>query len=162
MKAQVSVHWLAQCHTKWLRSCREFKHSAIIKLMESNYLLIALSTEPVSHEFVSIYWKKLCITCHILQAWTELLSAGLSFSDRSRWISRPETIHQNSWLQTFINTSHGIGHRLDSLKLRYIHFAQFLLNAHLAAQNFRKVRTKNLKFRTDLQEHIMDGWSVTQ
>ena len=25
-----------------------------------------------------------------------------------------------------------------------------------------KVRTDNLKFRTDLQDQVMDGWSVTQ
>ena len=27
----VSVHWLAQCHAKWLRHCREFQNSAGIK-----------------------------------------------------------------------------------------------------------------------------------
>ena len=25
-----------------------------------------------------------------------------------------------------------------------------------------EVRTDNLKFRTDLRDHVMDGWSVTQ
>ena len=28
--------------------------------------------------------------------------------------------------------------------------------------NLRKVRTENLKFRTDLRDWAMDGWSVTQ
>ena len=28
--------------------------------------------------------------------------------------------------------------------------------------NLEKVRTDNLKFRTDLQDQVMDGWSVTQ
>ena len=28
--------------------------------------------------------------------------------------------------------------------------------------NFEKVRIDNLKFRTDLQDQVMDGWSVTQ
>ena len=28
--------------------------------------------------------------------------------------------------------------------------------------NLGKVRTENLKFRTDLRDRVMDGWSVTQ
>ena len=28
--------------------------------------------------------------------------------------------------------------------------------------DFEKVRTDNLKFRTDLRNQVMDGWSVTQ
>ena len=28
--------------------------------------------------------------------------------------------------------------------------------------NLEKVRTENLKFRTYLQDRVMDGWSVTQ
>ena len=28
--------------------------------------------------------------------------------------------------------------------------------------NLEKVRTENLKFRTDLQDLVKDGWSVTQ
>ena len=28
--------------------------------------------------------------------------------------------------------------------------------------DLEKVRTENLKFRTDLQKRVMDGWSVTQ
>ena len=27
--------------------------------------------------------------------------------------------------------------------------------------DYRKVRSENLKFSTDLQDQIMDGWSVT-
>ena len=28
--------------------------------------------------------------------------------------------------------------------------------------NLEKVRTENLKFRTDLRDRVMDGWSVLQ
>ena len=28
--------------------------------------------------------------------------------------------------------------------------------------DLRKVRTEDLKFRTDLRDLVMDGWSVTQ
>ena len=47
----------------------------------------------------------------------------------------------------FIDTSYRIWHRLE---LKYFHFAQFLLNAHRAAHQTRKVNEK-LKFLTDLQ-----------
>ena len=38
------------------------------------------------------------------------------------------------------------------------------LQAHCIEQliNLEKVRTDNLKFRTDLRDLVMDGWSVTQ
>ena len=58
-----------------------------------------------------------------------------------------------------INASYHIQHRLE---LKFFHFAQFLLNAHRAAHDLEKVRTDNLKFRTDLRDQKMDGWSVTQ
>ena len=32
----------------------------------------------------------------------------------------------------------------------------------LRRNDLRNVRTGNLKFRTDLQDQVMDGWSVTQ
>ena len=41
-------------------------------------------------------------------------------------------------------------------------FAQLLLIAHRAVHQLRKVRTDNLKFRTDLRDRDMDIWSVTQ
>ena len=61
-----------------------------------------------------------------------------------------------------IDTSYRIRHRLE---LKNFHLAQFLLIApRLIKQltNLEKVRTQNLKFRTDLQDLDMDFWSVTQ
>ena len=72
-----------------------------------------------------------------LQPATAFLHAGLS--DCPGWISRPDMIYQNSWTQTF-----------DQLELKYFHIAQFLLNARLAAHRLQKVRTGNLKFKTNL------------
>ena len=49
--------------------------------------------------------------------------------------------------------------------MKYFHFEKFLLNASRAAQwliDLEKVRTDYLKFRTDLQDRVMGGWSVTQ
>ena len=66
----------------------------------------------------------------------------------------PEFLNTNFWLIHLI--------ALDiHWTCEYFHFAQFLLNAHRAGINLRKVRTENLQFRTDLRDRIMDGWSVT-
>ena len=53
-----------------------------------------------------------------------------------------------------IDKSYRIRHRLE---LKYFHFAQFCS----LLIDLEKVRTKNLKFKTDLQDQVMDGWSVT-
>ena len=54
IKANVSMHWLAQCK-KLQRSSREFQHPAGIKLkLPISLLLTLLSTEP----YVHIYWLK--------------------------------------------------------------------------------------------------------
>ena len=48
------------------------------------------------------------------------------------------------------------------MELKYFHFAQFLLNAHQAANWHLKNKTENLKFSTDLKDHAVNGWSVLQ
>ena len=57
-----------------------------------------------------------------------------------------QTRYTSSLLQTFINTYNHILHRdYGRVELKY----------------FFLVRSKNLKFRTELQDQVMDGWSVT-
>ena len=51
--------------------------------------------------------------------------------------------------EPFIDTSYSIRHRLE---LKIFRFAQFLLNAIEQVINLEKVRTENLKSRTDLQD----------
>ena len=58
-----------------------------------------------------------------------------------------------------INTFYRIRHRLE---LNFFHFAQILLNLIEQLIDLEKVRTDNLKFRTDLRDRKMDGWSLTQ
>ena len=49
------------------------------------------------------------------------------------------------------------------MKLNFFHFTQFLLNAHRATTqqliSLEKLKTENLKFRTDLWDWVMVGWS---
>ena len=58
-----------------------------------------------------------------------------------------------------IDTSYRIRHRLE---LKYLHFAQFCSMLIEQLIDLEKERTDNLKFRTDLRDRVMDGWSVTQ
>ena len=61
-------------------------------------------------------------------------------------------------LKLFINTFNCILHRLES---KYFLFTQFLLNGHKAGLSrsyisFRKMITENLKFRTGLEDQVLD------
>ena len=58
-----------------------------------------------------------------------------------------------------IDTSYCIRHRFE---LKYFHFAQFCSLLIEQLINLENMRTYNLKFRTDLRDGIIDGWSVTQ
>ena len=69
-----------------------------------------------------------------------------------------ETTYQNS-CKSLINTCYSIGHRLE---FKYFHFARFCSMSIEQLINLKKVRTENLKLRTNLQDQVMDGWSVTQ
>ena len=77
---------------------------------------------------------------------------------KSRY-SASDKIHQNSWLQTFVDTCYCIGHILNGNI-----FTSHILCSMLIKQliDLRKVRAENLKFRTDLRDRVVDGWSVIQ
>ena len=102
------------------------------------------------------------MTRRISQPATNFLQTGLSF-----WMVQVKDQGQapNTGIlerKPLIDTSYRIRHRLE---LKNFHLAQFLLIApRLIKQltNLEKVRTQNLKFRTDLQDLDMDFWSVTQ
>ena len=90
---------------------------------------------------VSVYWQAHC----------------------SGWISMPKTLYTRILdSKPAIDRSFHIGHGLE---LNGFHFAQFLLNARQAAYQPRQNENWELqfrKFRTDLQDQVMDAWSVTQ
>ena len=79
--------------------CREFQHLAGIESIKLNQQCLALTTTRLSHRLVSIYIKKMHITRHFSQPWTNVLLAGFLCLDCSSQISRPDKIHQISWQQ---------------------------------------------------------------
>ena len=164
----MSPHWLAQCHAKWLRRCTAFQNTSGIKPRLPDAVLLTLTTKPL----VRINYSKKTI----YELWVELSNFTMScrisppatyffcIQDCSSQIVQVE--YQGQTRNTrilerkpLINTSYHIRQRLD---LKYFHFAQFWLSAHLAAHWPWKSRTENLKFRTDLRDRVLDGWSVTQ
>ena len=89
---------------------------------------------------------------------TRRISPPATVQDCCSWIVRVE--YQGQTRNTrflehkpLINTFYRIWHWLE---LKYFHFVQFLLNAHRA---LKKVKTDILKFKTDLRDQDMDGWT---
>ena len=134
----MSVHWLAQCHTKWPRGGREFQHHAGIGPKLPNLLLPTKTSQPLVCvsllkklvNDLSYYFKCLAICICILHA-------GLLIFDSSGWISRQCKQFNTRILECkpLIDTPYCILHRLE---LKYFHFAQFLLIVHRAAHQFQK------------------------
>ena len=143
------MHWLAQClePAKWPKGSKEFQHPPRIEPKLPDSLEITLTTEP---------W-----VCINLLKKNRIWLVIFWVMDCCSWIAKVE--YQGHTLYTrskpLISTSYHIQHRLE---LKYFYFAQFLLNAHQAGHWPEKVRTEKLKFRTDLQDQVMDGWSATQ
>ena len=83
-----------------------------------------------------------------------IFRAGLSFSDFSSWILtyQGQTRYTRVLnLKPFIDVCYSIEHRLV---LKYFLFASMLIEQLI---DLRKVRSENLKFRTDLRDRVMDG-----
>ena len=87
----------------------------------------------VKFEPMSPYSLKDCY-CPQVVVGKQFLLARLSFSDCSSWISRPDKIHHNSCLQTFVDTCDCIGHRLKKGSL----LTHFLPNARWTAHRPQK------------------------
>ena len=153
------MHWRAQCHAKWPMRGRAVQHSSGIEPICRPTLCDSAQWDlpwPPSHWFLSIARKKTSYfaTCNwffcVQDCRTQIFQVEYQGQTRNtRSFER----------KPLIEKSNCIRHRLE---LKYFHFAQLLLNAHRAAHQPRKVRTDNLKFRTDLLDRVMDDWSVTQ
>ena len=127
----VSVHWRAQCHTKWPRGCKEFQHPRESNPSRPTHWKLPW---PLSHEFEMISQKKRYMTRRISQPGTSFLHAGLSFSECSGLIYQGQT--RNTRIlerRPLINTSYRIQHRLE---LEF--FLLCTSFAHLAAHRPRK------------------------
>ena len=102
---------------------------------------------------------------------TQLIVLRLSFSDNcSGWISRPESAARHD-IPEFLNANlwsiHFIAFNIKwswHIMLALHNICSMLIKQliNLAEVDGEKVRTESLRFRTDLRDQVMDGWSVTQ
>ena len=135
IKAGALVHWLGQCQTKWLRGCSEFQNSAPIEPMLPNIQLLALTTKPsvrVDLLKTTVYGSSFFTTLSSFFACRIVIVGLLLLNIKTR------KIYRNSRLQTFY------WYILITLD---IDWSWNILSLHI---NLRKVRTEDLKFRTDL------------
>ena len=115
------MHWLAQCHAKWPRRCRLFQHSWEIEPMSPDSLLLALTTKP--SQFEKKNYIPLVVFRHLQPIFCVQDCCTQIFQVEYQGETRYTRIFERKPLK---NTSYRI---LLRLKLKYVHFAQFLLNA---------------------------------
>ena len=153
----MSLHWRAQCNTKWQRGCRGFQYPVRIKPGPADSLWITLTTKPwicVSLQEKSIYHLKYFATCNIFFASRIVILRLLRLNIMARH-EIPEFFNTNLWLihVSAFNMSW-------SWNILTLHIFCSLLIEQLI--DLKKVRSENLKFRTDLRDQVMDGHSVTK
>ena len=146
------MHWRAQCQAKWQSGKFSTNH-------ESNPCRPSLcnQSKPLSHRFVSVAWKKQYMTLsrRISPPATEpVILCLFKLNIKARHKIR-ELLNANLW------SIHFIAFYIDwSWNIFTLHnFCSMLIEQLI---DLEKVRTENLKFRTDLRDQVMDGWSVTQ
>ena len=149
-----------QCHAKWPRSKRRFQYSSGIEPMSPDSLKPVLITKPL----VCINWSKKTVydssyfaTCKWFLAYRSNRTVVLGFfklNIKARHEIR-EFLNANLW------SIHLIAFDIDwSWNIFTLHnFCSMLIEQLI---DLEKVRTDNLKFRTDLRDRVMDGWSETQ
>ena len=164
------MHCLAQCHAKngqgmaAMADSRVFQHS--MPLIR-NWTQVAKLTAKLtathlnqSHLFISISQKKQymsrCISPHATNffAYRTVVLGFFKLNIKARHEIR-EFLNANLW------SIHLIAFDIDwSWNFFTLHNFYSMLIEQLI--DLEKVRTDNLKFRTDLRDRVMDGWSVTQ
>ena len=124
------MHLRAQCHATWPRRCRAFQHPSRIEPKSPNSLLTVLTTKPLVHinnREKLIHESSYFATCNhffcIQDCRTQIVLVEYHGQTQNTRILE---------LKTLIDVFYRIQHRLG---LKYFHFAQFLLNAHRAAQS---------------------------
>ena len=156
------MHWRAQCHAKWPKCGRSAPCGNRTYVARPTLCDLPL---PLSHRFVSddrnpryfsrciSHWK--FATCNRLFFACRIVVLGLfKLNIKARHKIR-EFLNANLW------SIHFIAFDIDwSWNIFTLHnFCSMLIEQLI---DLEKVRTDNLKFRTDLWEWVMDGWSVTQ
>ena len=136
--------WWCRAHTQWPRSSREFQHPAGIELMSPYSLLSCVDHKTMSSPYPPSHWKTV-----YSQPWTNFLHSGLSFSECSKWISRPDKITRIFDRKPFIDTYYHIIHRLE---LNLHNFAQcsMLIKPPQTSENWKlEIQDRSSKFQIE-------------
>ena len=155
MSLMMSVHWLAQCHAKWLRHCRALQHLEVIKPVKPDSLQLALTTKLWICIDLS---KKKYMTCHILQPWTKFLHAVSFLYDCCN--SKMAQDEQTRFTRILgINTCYCIGHKLE---LKYFSSCNVcsMLIAHCAYHRPQKSENWELEICDRASRLSFVWWSL--
>ena len=150
------MHWGAQCHAKWPRRRRGFQYSSVIEPMPPDSLQPVLTTKPL----VRInYSKKRYTTRRISPPATDFLAYRTVILGFFKWNIKArhdirEFLNANLWMIHLIAFDINWSWNIFTLH----NFCSMLIEQLI---NLKKVKTDYLKFRTDLGDSVMDGWSVT-
>ena len=143
---------------KMTRSCRRIQHSSGIEPISPDILQLTLTTKSlirINCLKKTVYNSSYFATCNWFFGVQDCCTRNfhLEYQGQTR---NTRTLER----KPLIDTSYRIRYRLE-LK---IYFTSHNFRSMLIEQliNLEKVRTDNLKFRTDLRDQCMDGWSVTQ
>ena len=155
------MHWRPQCHAKWKMGSGEFQPLPGIEPISPDSLRLTLTTKPL----VRVGWwiKRLHDSSYFATS-NRFFAYRTVVLDYSSWISRPESAARHEipeFLYANLWSIHLDAFDIDwSWNILTLHNFCSLLIEQLI--DLEKVRTKNLKFRTDLRDRVMNGWSVTQ
>ena len=141
----------AQCSTKWQKGCREVWHPEGTEPMLSDSLLLALTTKLCQSIENKGKWLVFHTFSQFFACWIVVLRfVRLNIKARQ---ATPEFLTTNLW------SIHAIALDIDWI-LFSLH--TILINSHCAAHQPQRVKTEKLKFRADIPDSVMCGWSVIQ
>ena len=151
----MSVHWRAQWHESVPRKMAEARQS-VSAIIRNRTRVAKLTASHLNHWAIDLY--KMLEKNGIWLVVFRHLQPIFCVQDCCTWIFQVEYQGQTQNTRILerkplIDTSYRIRHVTSH------NFCSMLIKQLI---DLEKVRTDNLKFRTDLRDWVMDGWSVTQ
>ena len=154
------MHWWAQCHAKWPTRGRAFMHSSRIEPKSQNSLRLTLTTKAlvrIIYSKNSVYDSSYFATFNRFFCVQDCRSRIVQVEYQGQ--TRNSRILERKPL---INASlHLIAFNIDwSWNIFFSHnFCSMLIEQLI---DLERLKSDNLKIRTDIWDRVMDCWSVTQ